>query len=550
MCFIKIRGINMAIDGIVLHKIIEGIQKELPLKINRITQASDHEYFLHGFNGEKKNLFLSVHPNFARLQFSEEKNSTNLDQSHFLMLLRKNMNGGIITEVSQLGFDRVIELIVEHRDEMGVIHKNRLIMELIGRSANLILVTQDNIILDAHKRISSFEDNTRSIYSGAEYDYPEDFNQKSFNEIINYNNNEPLRQQYQGISPLLEREILFRLETQPIKEIYDEIMNSNQLYVYEKDFHIIKLNEMKDTPKILPIMEGLDDFYLSKQNQARIKNHTGDLLKLIKRELKRAKLKLPKLKDDLIKAENSEHLREFGDLLFMYASDNKSGLTQIEIQNFDGETLIIPLDKKYNGKENAKRYFKKYNKAKTSLSYTEAEIEKTENRIDYFERLELQCNQANVEDAKEIQEELTQQGIINQKKIKKSKHVKKKTPNYIVIDYDDKTKIYVGKNNLQNETITFKIAQKNDYWFHVANQAGAHILLKTDVMDETKQRLCCQLAAYFSSSRNSSSVEVHYTLAKNIKKVPKGTPGLVQIHDYKSMFIDPDEDYLNTYLKQ
>lgn len=540
----------MAIDGIVIHKIIEGIQKELPLKINRITQASDHEYFIQGFNGHKKTIFLSVHPNFARLQLSEEKNSTNLDQSHFLMLLRKNMSGGIITKIKQHGFDRVIELVIEHRDEMGVIHDNRLIMELIGKSANLLLVSENNVILDAHKRVSSFENNARSIYSGAIYEYPEDFDKKSFDEIINYKYDEPLRQQYQGISPLLEREILHRLETQNIKEIYDEIMNSEDLYVYEKDFHVIRINEMKDKAKVMPIMDGLDFFYLSKQNQARIKSHTGDLLKLIKRELKRAKLKLPKLKDDLLKAEDSEYLREFGDLLFMYASDKKSGLKEISVQNFDGETLIIPLNEKFNGKENAKRYFKRYNKAKTSLSYIEAEIEKTENRIDYFERLELQCNQATVEDAKEIQEELTQQGIINQKKFKQSKHIKKKVPHYIVIDFDEKTKIYVGKNNLQNEAISFKIAQKNDVWFHVAHQAGAHVLLKTDCMDETKQRLCCQLAAYFSSSRYSSSVEVHYTLAKNIKKVPKGTPGLVQIHDYKSMFIDPDEEYLNTYLKQ
>lgn len=541
----------MGLDGILLNRLVQTMSAEVPMKINRITQPSDHEFLFQCFKGVKMNLLFSVHPNFARIQFTKEQNTTNLDQTHLLMLFRKHLDGGVITKIQQKGFDRIVEVFIEHRDEMGVIKEMRLILELMGKSCNLILVNDENMIIDAHRRVSSFESNARTIMGGSEYEFPTPFSKKSVHELESYDKDLSFREQFEGISPLLEREILNRLNSgDSIQSIKTELLNSENLYLYKDDFHSFELKTKGSPLKTLPLMDGLDVYYRDLQAQDRIKSHTGDLLKLIKRELKRSKQKLPKLYDDYAKAEDSDYLREYGDLIFAFLPDQSSGHEFADIKDFEGNDVRVPLDIRYSAKDNALRYFKRYQKAKTSLSYLIDQIEKTEQRIEYFETLKLQCEQASVEDAKEIHEELLSQGIINQKRSRKKQQARKRKANYIVIEYDETTTIYVGKNNLQNDTITFKVANKEDYWFHAANTAGAHVLLKTKNMDETQQRLCCQLAAYFSSGRYSSSVEIHYTKIKNVKRLSGGPLGMVTINSQKSMFIDPDETYLMTYLPQ
>lgn len=538
----------MAIDGILLHRIVDTIAQELPMKINRITQPSNHEFLFQCFKGKKVNLLFSVHPNFARLQFTQDNNTSNLDQTHLLMLFRKHLDGGVITKIQQSSFDRIVSVFVEHRDEMGVIRQNQLILELMGKSCNLILVNEHNIIIDSYRRISSFETSARTIMSGSEYEFPKPFDKKTILELESYDPLESLREQFEGISPVLEREILLRLNTQSIESIKEELLYSSQLYLYAKDYHSFELKHKGKALHSLELMEGLDYYYKDLQAQDRIKSHTGDLLKLIRRELKRSKQKLPKLIDDLARAEDSDYLREYGDLIFAFLPNQESGHSQALVRNFEGLEVNVPLDKRYSAKDNALRYFKRYQKAKTSLKYLTQQIETTKQRINYFETLEMQCQQASVEDAKEIHEELENQGIISQKKIRKKQHSKKKKANYITINYDEDTTIFVGKNNIQNDTITFKLSNKEDYWFHAAHTAGAHVLLKTKDMDEKQQRLCCQLAAYFSSGRHSSSVEIHYTKIKNVKRLSGGPLGMVQISNQKSMFIDPDEDYIKSYL--
>ena len=540
----------MALDGVVLHQIVASIRKELPIKVNRITQASDHEFLFNGFNGKKVNVFISTHPNFARIQLTQEKAGTNLDQTHILMTLRKHFNGGIITKIEQKGFDRITTLTVEHRNEMGVINANQIVLEFIGKSANMILCHEDGTIIDASRRNSGFESTQRSIHPGSLYEFPDGFDKKSFDLLETYDKDQYLRSQFDGISPVLEREILYRVEQgEAITDVKNDILASETLYVYPKDYHVYELKHLGLQARTYPTNQGLDHFYKDLQAQARIKDHTGDLLKLVNREYKRAVSKLPKLVDDLDKAKDCEHLREYGDLLFAFGHQVEPGARSVTLTDFEGNEVTIALEPRFSAKDNAKRYFKRYNKAKTSIHYLEKQIEETKNRIAYFEILKTQVEQASVEDAQEISQELIEQGIMNQKKVRKNQRKKAKN-NYIHIVYDENTDIYVGKNNLQNDTITFKLARKDDFWFHAANMAGAHVLLKTDDMDEAKQRLCCQLAAYFSAGRHSSSVEIHYTQVRNIKRVSKGPLGLVSLSTQKSMFIDPDEDYLLTYLKQ
>lgn len=538
---------TMAMDGILLNRLITKIMEETPLRINRITQPSNHEFVFQLFSGKRLNLLISTHPVFSRIQFTKSKASTNLDNTHLLTLFRKHLDGGIIKEVKQIGFDRIFEFHIDHRDDMGVIRTYKLVVELMGKYANIILINDNGIIVDSLKRLGSFESTQRLIVPGATYEAPTQFDKKHITDLKSRNPELALRQEFEGVSPLLEDEILHRLKEESEVSVVDELLNSNALWIHGPSFHILELKHLDIPGKRYDLMDGLDYYYRDLQEQDRVKSHTGDLLKVMRRDIKRNKQKLIKLHRELENAQDSDHLKETGDLLFAYASTVSSGHDSITLTNWDNNPVEIALDPRLNGKENANAYFTRYRKAKTSLSYLKEQIQLAQERIQYFENLQVQTEQASVEDAKEIHEELMNAGVIFQKR--KSKFpAKKKKPNFLTIQYDDETEIFVGKNNIQNDYVTFKLASKNDMWFHAANTFGAHVIIKSPSLDEPKIRLCAHLAAYYSKARHGSSVEVYYTEARNLKKVPGKQLGLVRVATQKSIFIDPDEAIINAYL--
>ncbi len=298
----------------------------------------------------------------------------------------------------------------------------------------------------------------------------------------------------------------------------------------------------------LPLLEGLDAFYANQEQQDRIAQHTGGLLKVINREIKRYTAKLPRLKEALEQALDIEKWQTYGDLLYAYGLDLPSGHSFLEVSDFSGQPLTIPLDQRYGGKENARRYYVKYHKGKTGQHYIREQIELTEQELQYFEGLRSQCEQADIEDAKEIAEELASRKLFRTAK-KPLKSKQKKRPNYLILNYDENTQVLIGKNNVQNDTLTFKVAHKTDYWFHAADTFGAHVILKSAVLNEALIRFCANCAAYYSSSRYSSSVPVHYTQAKNIKKIPQKQLGFVSIKEYKTIYIDPDFSTIEPYLR-
>ncbi len=538
----------MAIDGIVLHQTIKELNNTCPLKINRIRQASKYDFEFQTYSKKKHDLLISLHPNFSRIHFTKHKASKNLGPTHLTQVFRKHLEGGIIKSFEQESYDRIMKINIEHRDEMGVIKDYNLYLEFLGRYANLILLDENNKIIDSFKRISDFETQDRIILPGVNYQLPSKQDKLSIHEIDKINIDDGILNQIEGVSPLLEKEIYYRIEnSESIEKIKEEIISSKSLYVYDKDFHIIELKHFKKKANVYPIMEGFDVFYHHKQEQDHIKSHTQNIAKIVRRELKKNNRKLNKLHREYENAQDIEHLREFGDLLITYASQNDAGLDKIELEDFESNLRTIKLDPAKNGVENAQDYYKQYRKRKTSRKYLSEQIEICENDIDYYERVLLQLDQANLEDALEIEEELTSIGLIKKKK-EKSKAKKSKRSNYRIIDFDDDCQIFIGKNNIQNEELSFKIAKKNDYWFHAANAQGAHVIVKTSELNEARLRMAAQVAAYFSKNRLGSSVEVHYTLAKNISKIPKAPKGMVKIENYKSMFIDPDEDLINSYL--
>lgn len=538
----------MPIDGILLNRIVKNIQNEGPLKINRITQPSQTDFVFNTFGQKRQRLLISTHALYSRIQFTSTKNQPSIELTHFLSVLRKYLEGSIMQDIVQRNNDRIVTLIFSYRDEMGVIQEIHLVIELMGRNANLILMHESGKIIDALRRTGNFMNTARAVVPGAIYEYPDALDKISIEYLSVDDKNISIRQKYEGISPILEKEITFRLDHQEPQAIIDELLTSDTLYIYNNDYHILPLTHLNKEATIHPLMDGMDLFFHDIETEERLNFYTKDAMKVVKRELKRANSKLPKLFDDLDRALNADYLREHGELLLSFHTQAPSGLKEITLKDFEGNVVTIPLEEKLNGIANANDYFKRYKKAKTSLRYLEKQIEITQDRVDYFTSLKNHLEMADIEDALEIKEELVEAKLLKTK-AKPSKKTKK--PNYMIIEVDKDNTIFIGKNNLQNDTVTFKLAKKEDLWFHAAKTFGAHVVLKSN--HEPKKELlelCAMFAAYFSNHRSDVNVEVYYTKIKNIKKIPGKQPGMVRMSTQESIYITPDLSLIKTYLPQ
>src|SRR5699024_1037177 len=326
---------TMPMDGILLRRIIDTMDEETPMRINRITQHSNYEFIFNCFSKGRITIYNSTHRSYGRIQFTDLKAKSNIELTHFLTVLRKHLDGGTIKKITQENYDRIMTLEIDHRDDLGVIRPYKLILELMGRYANLIVVDDTNTIIDASRHLGSFESKDRAIVPGASYDLPPSFNKKDIAALIEEDKYESIRKHFEGVSPILEKEITHRLDTQSPKDIIHELTTSDVMYVYDSDYHILELSHLNQSYKTYPLMDGLDAFYKDLLEKERIKAHTGNILKVLRRELKRTQNKLPKLYQDLENAENSEHFREMGDLLFAYHSEGKSGLKSIDLKDFE-----------------------------------------------------------------------------------------------------------------------------------------------------------------------------------------------------------------------
>lgn len=533
----------MALDGIILSKVNDELNSRLPIRINRITQVSQNEivFNIHS-NKQRNNLIISCHSVYNRIHLTNREYTGYDTPSGFIMLLRKHILNGIIYKIEQFDYDRYLVLHIKALDDLYDEKEYKLYVELMGKYANIILVDAvSNKILDALKRIPPFENSKRIILAGANFVGPDKqhkqdpFITNSFDEEI------PLLKQFQGFSPLLEKEIHYRLQTQSFKEIMDEIANSHKLYIaFNKDnaeYHIIPLTHMHLDFESYDINEGFDAIYYQLEERERIKHVTNDLFKYTKRQIKHYNQKLAKLNDSLIEAKNCDDLRNFGDLLYMYPRLNDKGLKSVEVEDYEGNLVNVKLDAKLNIKENANKYYNLYQKKRKSEKYLLEQIDIASNELEFFTSIEEQLTLANYQDALMIKEELVKFGYIKAQIKKKKK--KQSEWHLYQIEFNGHL-ITFGKNNLQNEALTFDYAKNNYTWFHAQQYHGAHLCVDTDTPDEATIRYCANLAAWFSKGRFSSSVPIDYCLAKDVKKIKGSKAGLVQIKNYKTIFIDPD----------
>lgn len=542
----------MAFDGIFLHQIVNQLQKIVTERIMKIYQISDTEILFILKGHYHYQLMISAHSSYNRIHLTDRSYPTRTTPSNFIMLLRKHLEGGVITSIQQEGLDRYLVIEVASRNELGDRVFLQLYVELMGKYANLILVS-DGRIIDALKHIPPFENTIRTIQPGAKFvpTAPQKNKLDPFS-IHEVSTDENLFEKLTGFSPLLSAEFTYRLQKQSYDDIIQEIRNSDKVYITstskETLFHCLPLTHLSKPYEVYEICQGLDHIYFAKEEKERIRQITGDLFKFIRKEINKYTKKIDLLNASLEEALDCDQYRYYGDLVYANLQLIHKGDKAVTLQDFQDQTVTIPLDPKLDGKGNGKKFFQKYRKLSTGQKYINEQLQLAKEHLSYFVQLQQQLEISDFKTASEIRIELENLGFLKAKNTK-YRNKKPQEPNYTKVDYNGKT-ILIGKNNIQNEYVTFKKSSRYDYWFHVKDATGAHVTINSDQPTEQEIRFCAMLAAYFSKLRDSSSIPVNYTLVKNLKKIPNSKIGKVTMSQYKTIYIDIDKALLQTHLKE
>ncbi len=540
----------MAYDGIVMSQVVQDISNTIKGgRINKIYQISQYE-MLFQVRAQSKNmkLLVSIHPMYARVQLTTLSYPTPQVPNALTMLFRKHLEGAWIESIEQVELDRIIQINLYGRNELQDVKQYHMYIEIMGRHSNMILTNEDNKILECLKRVPPYLSQTRTLQPGGTYQFPpmKDKRNPYLETEADINS---IQNVYQGFSPELSREVEYRMKSgQTFQDIMNECAHSESIYIHHENnketFHIIELKHIGEAINKLPFTQGFDDFYGQKDEKDRIKQQTQDLSRYITNEYDRNINKLEKLKTTLLDNQDSDDLRVKGELLYSHLHLIQKGMSSVDVVNYyNNETLTIDLDPRRGPKENAQRYFHLYQKNKNSIEHLQQQISIVSEELDYFDSLKTMISQASYYDAIEIKEELEIQGYLKKKITKQAK--KKKKPHIMKYVTTAGVEIYVGKNNLQNDYLTFKLASKNDTWFHAKDMPGSHVVVHSENLDEFTIRLASKIAAFYSKGRLSSSVPVNYTQIKNLKKPAHGKPGQVILQNYSTIYIDPDDQFLN-----
>jgi len=582
----------MALDGLVISALCSELNQKLAgTRIDKIHQPEKDELLIsvRGY-GVAYKLLVCANPSFPRLHLSNIQKENPQTPPMFCMLLRKHISGGKILSVTQEGFDRIVNIAIESYDEMGYLSPKNLIVEIMGKHSNIILTDSNGKILDSIIHVDFSVSSVRQILPGLKYELPPSQGKKNPLDISRddvafaLENSEKevwkqLLENYDGISPLVAREAVFRaigmcdakgieVTRQDLEKvavnfyaIIEDIKTGdfNPCIVTEKatkkplDFCAIDIGQYSTSATVehFPSMnEAVESFYMKKASSESIRQRSGDLLKFLQTSLDRCYKKLQIQDQTLKKAAKREKYKMYGDLITSNIYRIEQGMENVTLENFYSENMeevTIPLKTDLSPSKNAQRYYTKYNKEKTAETETLKQKELNENEINYLESVKeavLMC-ETNSE-ITQIRDELIEEGYLKNKGrlIKKKKEVI--TPMHFVSD--DGYDIYVGKNNKQNDYVTLKLSRSTDIWFHTKEIHGSHAIVKTDdamlVPDETYFQ-AARLAAYYSKGRGSENVPVDYTEVKNVKKPSGAKPGMVIYVDYNTLYVTPSEEEKN-----
>lgn len=572
----------MAFDGIVISNVVRDMKEKLiEGRIYKIYQPEKDELnIVIKNNRENYRLLISADASLPLIYFLQTAKENPMTAPNFCMLLRKHINNGRIVDVYQPGFERIVVIVIEHLDEMGDLKRKKLITEIMGKHSNIIFATDEDVIIDSIKHISHMVSSVREVLPGRKYEYPPaggkisplEITEADFRERIRHMPTNAIKAIYQnitGFSPLAAAEICYRagvdgnaatasFSENDIQSMADAFLGvvsdiRNGRYAPQivldgytpVEFSSINMTMYGDMTieHRENISQVLDEYFYRKSAVTRIRQKSADLRKIvsnaIERTSKKYDLQLKQLKD----TESREKYRVYGELINTYGYGIAPGADGFEALNYyTNEMIRIPLDKTISVMDNSKRYFAKYNKLKrTYEALTKLTVE-TREELDHLTSVQTFLDMAIDENSlAQVKEELVACGYIKGHYGRKGdkKSTKSKPLHFIS---SDGFHMYVGKNNIQNDELTFKLANGSDMWFHAKKMPGSHVIVRLEgageLPDSTYEE-AARLAAYYSSGRTAPKVEIDYTERRNIKKPAGAKPGFVIYHTNYSMIAEP-----------
>ena len=571
----------MAFDGITIANIVTELNQTITGgKINKIAQPENDELIITIKNQRKQyRLFLSASASLPLIYLTETNKPSPLTAPNFCMLLRKHIGSGKIIAIEQPGMERIIRFTIEHLNELGDLCTKYLIVEIMGKHSNIIFSNEKDQIIDSIKHVSAHMSSVREVLPGRPYFIPETqsklnpfvlteeiFQEKIFPRPVNVA--KAIYTSITGISPLMAEEVCYRagidggiptdgLEDvervhlahtflRMVDDIRDGHFEPNIIYKGKEpvEFACFPLSQYQDYravsyPSIFPVLE---TYYAEKNIVTKMRQKTVDLRKIVQNALERNVKKYQLQQKQLKDTEKKEKYRVWGELLNTYGYEVEPGAKSMEALNYyTNEMIQIPLDETMTPQENAKKYFDKYSKLKRTKEALDTLLQETGDEIKHLESIASSLDIASSEeDLVQIKEEMMEYGYVKRKNTggKKVK-VTSRPYHYISSDGYD---IYVGKNNFQNDELSFKFASGNDWWFHAKGQPGSHVIVKSkneELPDRTFEE-AGKLAAYYSKGRQAPKVEIDYTQKKNLRKPTGGKPGFVVYYTNYSLLIEPD----------
>ena len=547
----------MSFDGFFLHHMVEELRTELLNgRIQKINQPFEQELVLQIRSNRKSHrLLLSAHPVFGRIQLTESTFENPAQPSTFIMVLRKYLQGAVIESIEQIENDRIVEITVSNKNEIGDHIQATLIIEIMGKHSNILLVDKSSHkILEVIKHIGFSQNSYRTLLPGATYIAPPNTealnpftikDEKLF-EILQ--TQELTAKNLQSLFQGLGRDTAYELEKLLTN---DKLSNFRSFFKQEtkpcltdKSFSCVPFSS-KTTEYFDNLSQLLDVYYKDKAERDRVKQQASELIRRVENELQKNRQKLKKQEKELLATENAEEFRQKGELLTTFLHQVPNDQDQVILDNYyTNQPITIALDKALTPNQNAQRYFKRYQKLKEAVKYLTELIEETKATILYLESVETVLNQAGLDEIAEIREELIQTGFIRRRQ--REKIQKRQKPEQYLAS-DGKTIIYVGRNNLQNEELTFKMARKEELWFHAKDIPGSHVVISGNLnpTDEVKTD-AAELAAYFSKGRLSNLVQVDMIEVKKLNKPTGGKPGFVTYTGQKTLRVTPDPEKIQS----
>jgi predicted ribosome quality control (RQC) complex YloA/Tae2 family protein len=559
----------MAFDGIVTAAVAKELDQACALgKIEKIYQPDKDELVFH-IHTPKTNLklYLSCNPSHPGVYLIPSSPVNPQDPGSFCMLLRKHLLGSRICSIKQVESERIIEILLETRDEMNFRANKKMIVEIMGKHSNIILLDVDkNRIIDIIKRVPLDVSRDRQLLPGLPYEYPQNQNKVSFREITRTmmdeisGENDPaegLLARIQGFSPYIAQEVAVLGSSGERVDWIAELVNKidmgglePQVFLDQEktplDFHVVPLLRYagQNIVKFETVSQAIDYYYTNKASTDRLRQKAAGLHRTVSTAIKKNLLKQKRIREDLLQAEEAEQHRLFGELLTANLHAITLGVDSVYLLNYyNGKQVEIPLDKRLTPAQNSQAYYKKYSKAKRAFLEKTRMLAETQAENDYLNSvlvfLDITRDPA-VMDA--IREELTETGYLRGKKesqVKSNKKKGKASPfRYLT---DDGFVVLAGRNNKENDDITFKQSQRNDLWFHTKDIHGAHVVLKVEGKEpsESAIRQAAAIAAFHSKGNASDKVPVDYTRIRYVKKPQGSKPGKCIYTEQKTLYVSP-----------